>query len=303
MKKTLSAMLAALIAILLFVPALALNEGESRVAAGDGISDENRALALEYFGKPEDHPVLTVKSSEVASLFSGLLSNDKLESGKNAAVCVTALEEGAGVTVRTNGMSDISETMYENALMSAGVADVSVVIWAPAPFDGMTALALVFAAYADMGGLLTANDRQIGAKELAATGELAGSAGEGKALSVIDEVKKLLEKTRKLDDSEVIQKIKSIAEEHGIDITEDQSDKIFDMCRSFENLSISDVRERVKGAAEKVRTFWEKVKAFFAKVKSVIKAIVDFVKSVVDFFSRLFGSCSGSEAAAIMLIS
>ena len=129
-----------------------------------------------------------------------------------------------------------------------------------------------------------------------ATGDLAATAGEEKALSVIEEVKKLLEKTRKLDDSEVIQKIKSLAEERGIDITEDQSDRIFEFCRSFEKLSIEDVKERVKGTAEKVKTFWEKVKAFFRKVRDIVKAIVDFIRSVVDFFSRLFGACSGSGA-------
>ena len=296
MKKTISAILAALTALMLFVPALALSEGDRRVAAEEGISEENLFAALEYFEAAADTTILTVGRDEVVNLFNGLLPEDKLGNGRSIAVCVTALGEDEGLAVRTNGLDSVSAAMYENALRSAGVADVSVIVWGAEPFDGEAALALVFAAYTDMGGVLTANDRKIGAQELTATGDLAATAGEEKALSVIEEVKKLLEKTRKLDDSEVIQKIKSLAEERGIDITEDQSDRIFEFCRSFEKLSIEDVKERVKGTAEKVKTFWEKVKAFFRKVRDIVKAIVDFIRSVVDFFSRLFGACSGSGA-------
>ena len=291
MKKFVAKLLAALFT-LAAMPVFAAEVGESRVVLGADLTEEQKAEALEFFNAEEGTLLLTVTNKDERQYFEGKLPDEKLGHVALSSIYIKAGEKGSGLDIKTHNINFVTPEMYENALISAGITDAEIKIWAPRAISGTAALTGIYKAYEDMTGrFLDSYAKDLGIEELIATGELAEYIGSDEALSIIRDVKKILDETRTMDDKDVMEKIYGIAEEYGAELTEDQAKQIFRLARMFEGLSAEEIQQRLVNMAKAA----QKAQSFGEVVQSVIRTIGEFIKTVGEFFADIWNNWFGGD--------
>lgn len=293
MKKFLAIILAAVMTLGVCGVCFALNENEARVVLGADLNDTQRAEALTWFGVTDGNvPVLTVTNRDERMYFEGKLPDKKLGHVALSSIYMVGAAEGSGLKIETFNINYCTAEMYENALISAGITDANIKIWAPRPISGTAALTGVYKAYEDMTGRVLNNAaKDLGIEELITTGQLAEYIGSEDALAIIGDLKKILDETKDMDDEHVMEKIHSIAADYGATLTDEQANQIFSLARMFEGLSAEEIQARLVNmakAAQKAQTFGD-------TVQSVINTIGDFIKTIGDFFVNIFNKWFGGN--------
>src|SRR5690606_11431705 len=88
-------------------------------------------------------------------------------------------EKGSGITVQTNNITHITETMYANALITAGVKDAEVYVTAPTQVSGtagLTGILKAFEAAADT--KISDEQKEVANEEMVRTSELGEKIGD-----------------------------------------------------------------------------------------------------------------------------
>lgn len=291
MKKIIAMMLAVLFT-LSAMPVFAAEAGDSRVVLGSDLTEAQKAEALEYFNAEEGTLLLTVTNKDERQYFEGKLPDEKLGHVALSSIYIKAASEGSGLNIKTHNINFVTPEMYENALISAGITDAEIKIWAPRPISGTAALTGVYKAYEDMTGrFLDTYAKDLGIEELIATGELAEYIGSEEALGIIRDVKKILDETRTMEDDAVMEKIYGIGKEYEVDLTEDQAQKIFRLARMFEGLSAEEIQQRLVNMAKAA----QKAQSFGEVVESVIRTLGEFIKTIGEFFSNVWNNWFGGD--------
>lgn len=292
MKRTIAIILAALFTLSICPAAFALEEGESRVVLGADLTEAEREEALEFFGAAEGTLLLSVTNKDERMYFEGKLPDSKLGHHAYSSIYILACAKGSGLDIETYNINYCTAEMYENALISAGITDAKIKIWAPRPISGTAALTGIYKAYEDMTGrVLDAAAKDLGIEELIATGELAEYIGSEEALSIIRDVKKILDETRYMSDDKVMERIYQIADEYDAELTEEQAKQIFTLSRMFEGLSAEEIQQRLVNMAKAA----QKANTFVDTVQSVIRSIGEFIETVGNFFAEVFENWFGGK--------
>lgn len=261
-------------------------EGESRVVMGADLSDEQRAQVYAAFGiEIGSVRELKVTNAEERFYFEGKLPDEKLGHKAISCIYITALEDGAGLEVETHNTNYCSVEMYENVLVTVGITDARIIVAAPYPVSGTAALTGIYKAYEDITGKLLGDYAKLaGIDELLLTGELAQMIGSQEATEIINELKKILDITVNMSDEEVKQKIRDIAADYNVELTENQISQILALVRTFEGLDVEQIRQRALGLVN-AASGWQKVTE---TVQNTIEGIGNFFKQIAQFFRELF---------------
>ncbi len=283
-----SVLVVAFMLVAFAVPAFAaVAEGERRVTIGADLTAEEKAQIYEDFGIEEGSvDEIIVTNDEEREYLAGLVPDEKIGYVALSCIYLTTLKEGEGMNVTTNNINWCTQDMYINALVTAGIEDASVMVSAPHEVSGTAALTGVYKAYEDITGEnLDESAKEAGAEELVVTGELAEVIGSDQATELINELKKILDQTKDMTDSELHDQIVEIANNLNIELTEDQISQIMSLVRTLEGLDISDWGDRLTqlgSAMETMNSIGEGVSGFFGSV-------TEFFTGIGDWFSGLFG--------------
>lgn len=318
MKKLISILLAVLAAFVLVVPAFALNEGEARVVVGADLTDEQILNVYGQFGLVRGSVTeLKVTNAEERDYLEGLVSESIIGTRSISCIYIRTLAKDAGLSVTTKNISWCTEDMYRSALMTAGIFDAEVKVCAPFSVSGTAALTGIYKAYEDITGVkLDDEAKSVAADELVITAELADALEEAgvdtskidtstvdtdmiaeeianaDAVSIVNELKLILDETKNMTDDELRAQIVEIAAQYGYTISDEYIDKLISLCRSMEGLSIAELTEKVeefKSGVAKFRSTVETVQEYADKAVSFGQRVAAFFKSILDFFSNLFG--------------
>ena len=264
--------------------ALAVEPGEERVTLGENLNEEQITGIYNDFDLTRgDVKEITVTNDEEREYLAGLVPDKKIGKVALSSIYIMTLEEGQGLSVTTNNINWCTESMYINALITAGVSDASVKVSAPFPVSGTAALTGVYKAYEDITGeSLDQDAKQAGAEELIVTGELAATIGSDEATELINELKKVLDQTKDMTDEELRDLILQIAKQQNVTLTEENIAQIISLVRTLEKLDISDWAEKL-GQLQKTT---QEISSFFSGVGNFFS---DLFSSIGNFFSSLFG--------------
>lgn len=292
MKRFTAILMACLFALGACGTAFAMEEGDSRVVLGADLTDRERAEAIEYFGVAgQDVPLITVTNKDERQYFEGKLPDKRLGHHAYSSIYIKATAPGTGLEITTHNINYCTAEMYENALISAGITDAVIKIWAPRSISGTAALTGIYKAYEDMTGrMLDEAAKDLGIEELIATGELAEYIGSEEALSIIHDIKKILDETRHMSDEDVMTRINEIADEYDAELTPEQANQIFTLARMFEGLSAEEIQQRLVNMAKAA----QKANKFTETVQSVIRTIGEFLETVGKFFADIWEKWFGS---------
>lgn len=268
--------------------ALAIDAGEQRVTMGADLTDSERASVYSDFGIAEGSvKELKVTNAEERQYLEGQADESKIGNVALSCIFITTREEGAGLNINIKNIKWCTADMYRNALQTAGIYDADIIISAPHAVTGTAALTGIYKAYEDITGkTLNEEAKEVSISELLITGELAEALGAENATELVNELKLVLDDTQNMTDEEVKSEIRRIADELDVEITEEQVDKLLQLCRELEGLDTDQLMERLQGINGAMGTLDAVSNAF----KSFGKVVSDAFSKIGDFFNSLFGN-------------
>lgn len=294
--------LAILLTLLLLSPlCTALAADNARCVIGADLSEAEVAAVYESFGFSRGGITeLTLTNTEERELLSGLVEDSVIGSKSISCVYIEQLGEGSGYEITSHNIDWCSEEMYKNALVTAGLEDVKIIVAAPFTVSGTAALAGIYKAYEDMTGeTLDDTAKEVSTQELVITGELADEIGKIDAAGIVNELKLILDETRKMSDAELKAQIQSIAGGYSITLNETQLEQLVTLCRQLEKLDdialadkvrsvqdgikkLQELQEKAQEGKEKFNEAKDKATGFWEKAQPYVQPILDFIKGFFE---------------------
>lgn len=324
MKKILSILLVACMASALCVPAFADVTATECAAIGADLSESQVLDVYSQFGLTRGSvPEISVTNAEERAYLEGVVSESVIGTRSISCIYIKLLGANAGLTVTTNNINWCTEDMYKSALMTAGIYDAQVKVAAPFTVSGTAALTGVYKAYEYMTGTkLDEEAKAAAADELVVTAELADELTEAilkgevssdainqaiengdaqrvaeeissaDAVSIVNELKLILDQTEGMTDDELRTEIVSIASKYGYTLDDATIARLIELVRSMEGLSIADLTEKVKQfqqSVEKLRDTVETVQEYADQAVGFGQKVAAFFRSIADAFKSIFG--------------
>lgn len=286
--KTMKKAVATLLALLCLLPlggVARAEAGQARAVIGADLTDEQIAAVYQLFGIQRGSVTeLKVTNAEERAALSGYVDESVIGTRSISCVYVELLVEGAGMDVTTSNVNFCTPEMYMSALATAGITDAKVVVAAPFEVSGTAALTGVYKAYEDITGKkLDDLAKLVSTQELTITGELAKEIGGMDSMAIVNELKLMLDETRKMSDGEIRAEIVAIAGEYNVKLTDTQIDQLITLCRSLEKLDGDALKSRV----EEIQNTLKKVSDAKTQVVGFVQTVKKVVDSVKGFFDRI----------------
>lgn len=279
----------------------ALAADNARCVIGADLSEAEIAAVYESFGFARGSiEELTLSNGEERELLSGLVDESVIGTKSISCVYIEQLGEGSGYEITSHNIDWCSEEMYKNALVTAGLEDVKIIVAAPFTVSGTAALAGIYKAYEDMTGeKLDDTAKEVGTQELVITGELADEIGKIDAAGIVNELKLILDETRKMSDEELKAQIQTIAGGYNITLNDTQLSQLVTLCRQLEKLDdvalvdkvrsvqdgirkLQELQEKAQEGKEKLNAAKDKATGFWEKAQPYVQPILDFIKGFFE---------------------
>lgn len=284
-------MVIALLCALFLLPVGAMAdmvEGDMIVTLGENLTNEQKNMLLAEMEAPEDAQIITVTNQEEHQYLGNYVSKSLIGTKAISSSAITVGKAGSGLEVRTKNINWVTDEMYINALITAGVKDAEIYITAPVSVSGTAALTGIIKAYEISADTTIPEDvKQAANQEMVETAELGEEVGQENAAALIAKIKEQIAKNAPETDADLRAIIEQAAAELGITLTEDQILSLIDLFNKIKNLDIdwNQVGEQLNQAKDKITKFLESEEGqgFLDKLKEFFVSLIDTIKS---FFSK-----------------
>lgn len=126
------------------------------ISLGADLTSDEKAKVLALFGVDEkdldNYKVVYVTNQEEHQYLDSYISSSQIGNQAWSSVLITEGKKGNGINVTTKNVIYCTTGMYANALATAGVEDVNVVVAGPFNVSGTAALVGALKAYSEMTG-------------------------------------------------------------------------------------------------------------------------------------------------------
>ena len=241
-------------------PVAALAEYDTPyVAFGADLTEEQKSEVLDLLEVPSDKVTedtsLYVPNEEEHRYLDGVLGSDVIGTHALSSCKVVRQEKGHGIHVETHNVTYVTDEMYANALATAGVEDADIVIAAPMPISGTSALVGAVAAWSKMEGRALDPDVILeAARELDISGTIARVTGDAdKTAQLIAAVKNVVMTNRMENEEDIRAAVSDVASQIGLEISDENMDTLISTLSNLSelNLDAETIIEQVQGIAGK----------------------------------------------------
>ena len=265
----------------------AITQGQEIISFGADLNRAQRNQLYTQF-KPDNRPqMLEVTNQEERRYLSRHIPPQQIGSKAISSVYLKTLSENSGIKVETSNINWVTDGMYANAAVTAGLKNVLIKASAPMPVSGTAALTGVFKAFERVTGQpIQKEKKEVAYQELITTGELGQDLGQKKAEVLIREVKKEVVKKETRDPEEIRLIIEDKADEFNIELTEDQLKQIQRLMDKLTqlNLNVNEINKQLKELNTKVKGIQEKGK----EIEGILGMILNFVEKIFDILQKIF---------------
>ena len=290
------ALVAAMAAVMILSPAAVSADStdealsDTYVSLGANLTESERATVLGLLGLTEDDlqscTVVQVTNQEEPEYLDEYLSSSVIGDRAISSVKVVNKDKGNGITVETRNISYCTETMYQNALATAGLEDAEVTVAGPFSVSGTAGLIGAIKAYDTMTGKDTAEESvEAATQELVTTSELGQSMGDQESAgTLVGAVKDKVVSEGLETEEEIRDAIEETADQMDISLTEDQIAKITELMDQIKDLDIdiNALKEQAKGLYDKL----ESLDIDFSSAQGFFSRIGEFFSNLWD---KIFG--------------
>ena len=257
------------------------------ISIGADLSEEQKNNMLIELGDNDNVEVIEVTNEEEYYYLGDIIPREKIGSQALSCARIIFQEPGTGLSVDVSGnINYITESIYKNALSTAGITDATVVITAPMSVTGTGALTGVMKAYEISTGKTIDEDiKKVANEELILTADLADDLDEETVTALINELKHQMENNMPENKDEAKTMIIQLAKNIDLQLTDDQVDKLADLVMKMKNLNIDwgAVADNAIKHGKKVTDFLssEEGQGFLVRAKNIINSIFNWI---IDFF-------------------
>lgn len=262
-------------------------EGDVIVTLGENLSEEQKNMLLAEMKAPKDAAIITVSNKEEHQYLGNYISKALIGTRAISSSAVTVAKQGSGLEVETKNINWVTDEMYINALITAGVKDAKIYITAPANVSGTAALTGIIKAYEISAEKTIPEDvKQAANEEMVETAKLGDSVGNENAAALITKIKEEIAKNSPETDAELRTIIENAAKDLGITLTEQEILSLIDLFNKLKELDIdwNQVGEQLNQAKDKISKYLESEEGqgFLENLKRFFTSAIDAIKA---FFS------------------
>ena len=212
------------------------------VVLGESLSEaqkEEVRKALEV-DDPEMVEEITVTGEDLARYIQGEDRNARMFSSAK----ITRKEKGEGLVIERatpGNITEVTDEMYANALLTAGVEDAMVVVASPIKVSGHSALTGIYKAYEVSGEKLDTVRMEVANEELGIATELAKEEGmdQEKVSELLTEIKKQIAEQNPATKEDVERIVNEQLQKLNIELSPEDRQLLIDLFEKMRNLDIN----------------------------------------------------------------
>lgn len=260
------------------------------IAFGADLSTAQKSLLASDFGvnlAQTDIPVIDVTNAEERKFLEGLVPEHVLGTKAISSAIVEILPAGGGVSVKTRNITWVTDNMYSNALVTAGVKDARVIIAAPFPVSGTAALTGIFKAVEHATGKsLGDRPKKVANEELVGIGNLGEEIGKDQAAQLILLIKEQVVKEGTKDPERIRQIVIKVAGDLNIRLSDKQIEQVTALMLKIStlNLNLKDIMgqlRELRSEVEKAVTSSPEMKGWLQRVLDTLNRLVEHVRALI----------------------
>ncbi|MEH7107404.1 DUF1002 domain-containing protein [Bacillus sp. JJ1764] len=260
-------------------------EGDMIVTLGENLTEMQKNSLLEEMGAPKDVQIVTVTNQEEHQYLGKYVASSLIGTKAISSSAVTIAAKGSGIKVKTKNINWVTDEMYVNALITAGVKDANIYITAPISVSGTAALTGIIKAYEISADKTIPEDvKQAANQEMVETAKLGDAIGPENAAALIAKVKQEIAKDKPKNDAELRQIIEQAASDLNVTLTEDQIQRLMDLFNKLKGLDIDwgQVSDQLNKAKDQISKFLQsdEGQGFLDKMKQFFIWLIDAIKSI-----------------------
>ncbi|NMH71844.1 DUF1002 domain-containing protein [Bacillus sp. RO2] len=254
------------------------------VVYGGTLNDDQKQEVREHLNvkNPEMVEEITVTGEDLVTYIEGEDRNARMFSSAK----ITRKEKGEGLVITRatpENITQVTDDMYANALLTAGIEDAEVIVASPVKVSGHSALVGIYKAYEVSGEALNKDRMEVANEELSIATKLAEEEGmdSEKVSELLTEIKKQIAEQNPATREDVEKIVEEQLAKLNIQLSEEDRQLLIDLFEKMRELNIN--FDSVKTQLEQIST----------DIKNKIDEVVGnegFWQGVQDFFRNLFQS-------------
>ena len=256
------------------------------VTLGESLSASQRDWVLERVEAPAGiEPIITTAADEDKYLGDAVPQAQR--GGGMYSSARIKLTDGTGLDIKTENVTWVTEDMYANALVTAGVTDADIYITSPIRVTGTSALTGIMKAYdqtaAETGIQLSEERKDLAQEELAVTSEIGKTVGQEDVAGLMNEIKAEIANKAPETNIEIRDIVIQVLNQNNVQLSVSQLTQLTTLFENMQqaNLDWGAISNGLQGAGQDVQAFLEteEVQGFFARL---FEALSNFFKSLTN---------------------
>nr|WP_245805796.1 DUF1002 domain-containing protein [Bacillus alkalicellulosilyticus] len=272
--------------VTLLLPGLAFADavpGEVMVTLGENLTEQQKTQVLNEMGVSDDVEIIYVTNAEEHQYLGNYISKAQIGTRALSSTKITMGEPGTGIIVRSNNITWVSEAMYANALVTAGLKDADIYVTAPFPVSGTAGLTGLIKAYEITADIeIPEEQKQVANEEMVRTGELAEKVGMEEATELMNRIKEEIAKNPVESEEDLRALIQRIANELGITLTDEELNGLVSLFMRMKDLNIDwdQVQNQIGQIRDNLGDFLnrEDTQGFIAGFLDLVNRVIDAIK-------------------------
>jgi uncharacterized protein YpuA (DUF1002 family) len=260
------------------------------VVYGESLSDSQKQEVKEALGVTDSSQVeeITANGDDLVKYIEGEDRNARMFSSAK----ITRKEKGEGLVIERatpGNITQVTDEMYANALLTAGVEDAVVEVASPIKVSGHSALVGIYKAYEVSGEKLDTVRMEVANDELNLATKLAEKEGmnQEKVSELLTEIKKDIAEQNPATKEEVEQIVEEKLKDLKIELSPEDRQLLIDLFNKMKDLDIN--FDNVKQQLEDITsTLQDKLDTVSEDSKGFIQSILDFFKNLFESIANLF---------------
>ena len=268
------------------------------LALGSDLTDAQEAALRKYFNAPDGTNTIYV-TDEVIIKQLGLDPNDPANyaGGCYSSAYVKLLDDNSGINVKATNLTEVTESMLMNALITSGITAADVKVSSPFKVTGTSALSGILAGVEEVGGFeISLKQKEAAQKEIETTVKVGDEIGSEEASTIINDIKTEVIKEQPKTEEEIKKIVENITKQYNVNISINAKDSIVNLMSDVNDLGLdySELKSSLKEASNKLSNNLKelgiklKEEGFFEKIKN-------WFVDLWDKFINLFRSNDNNE--------
>ncbi|WP_078379431.1 DUF1002 domain-containing protein [Sutcliffiella halmapala] len=254
------------------------------VVYGGTLTDAQKQEVRDLLGvkNPEMVEEIIVTGEDLVKYIDGEDRNARMFSSAK----ITRKDKGKGLVIdraTPENITQVTDEMYANALLTAGIEDAEVIVVSPVKVSGHSALVGIYKAYEVSGEVLDKGRMEVANEELSLATDLAEKEGmdQEKVSELLTEIKKQIAEQNPATKEDVERIVEEQLAKLNIELSQEDRQLLIDLFEKMRGLNINfdNVKQQLEDISKDIKN----------KIENVI-GDTGFWQGVADFFRELFQS-------------